>query len=284
MAALLFSLSFLFVTQANQADLIHALQTGTSLQQRKDALGQILQIPPAQRSEQLWLALADKLESESRLLHQKTEALATAVDPGTAPVVSDEREEDEVGAEYLRELAEAVGQWHDTRALPALVDAASLVDRNVFLQFGDAAVAPLVTGARQGHWYEQSTVLFNLQTLLEGRPAIPTPVSPLLGPVENPSLFAAIEPAQLSAQSKQQIRDLARDLLKPKAFRSELVVVTLPQVSNIALATGDPDLRRQVQALADLPSELSNTTGITDANKLLQVQNSIRAALAQHKQ
>lgn len=284
MAALLFSLSFLFVTQANQADLIHALQTGTSLQQRKDALGQILQIPPAQRSEQLWLALADKLESESRLLHQETEALAAAVDAGTAPVVSDEREEDEVGAEYLRELAEAVGQWHDTRALPALVDAASLVDRNVFLQFGDAAVAPLVTGARQGNWYEQSTVLFNLQTLLEGRPAIPTPVSPLLGPVENPSLFAAIEPAQLSAQSKQQIRDLARDLLKPKALRSELVVVTLPQVSNIALATGDPDLRRQVQALADLPSELSNTTGITDANKLLQVQNSIRAALAQHKQ
>src|SRR5215468_2663584 len=219
MAALLFSLSFLFVTQANQADLIHALQTGTSLQQRKDALGQILQIPPAQRSEQLWLALADKLESESRLLHQKTEALAAAVDPGTAPVVSDEREEDEVGAEYLRELAEAVGQWHDTRALPALVDAASLVDRNVFLQFGDAAVAPLVTGARQGHWYEQSTVLFNLQNLLEGRPAIPTPVSPLLGPVENPSLFAAIEPAQLSAQSKQQIRDLARDLLKPRAVK-----------------------------------------------------------------
>src|SRR5262245_15025389 len=148
MAALLFSLSFLFVTQANQADLIHALQ-GMSLQQRKDALEQILQIPPAQRSEQLWLALADKLESESRLLHQETEALAAAVDAGTAPVVSDEREEDEVGAEYLRELAEAVGQWHDTRALPALVDGASLVDRTVFLQFGDAAVAPLVTGARQ---------------------------------------------------------------------------------------------------------------------------------------
>ena len=283
MAALLFSLSFLFVTQANQADLIHALQTGTSLQQRKDALEQILQIPPAQRSEQLWLALADKLESESRLLHQETEALAAAVDAGTAPVVSDERAEGGGGySEYLRELAEAVGQWHDTRALPALVDAASLVDRNVFLQFGDAAVAPLVTGARQGHWYEQSTVLFNLQTLLEGRPAIPTPVSPLLGPVENPSLFAAIEPAQLSAQSKQQIRDLARDLLKPRALK--MPEATLRLVSRLALATGDPDLRQRVQTLADLPSELSNTTGITDANKSLQVQNSIRAALAQHKQ
>jgi uncharacterized protein YfaS (alpha-2-macroglobulin family) len=100
--------------------------------------------------------------------------------------------------------------------------------------------------------------------------------------VENPSLFAAIEPAQLSAQSKQQIRDLARDLLKPRALK--MPEATLHLVSRLALATGDPDLRKRVQTLADLPSELSDTTGITDANKLLQVQNSIRAALAQHKQ
>jgi hypothetical protein len=273
MAVLLFSLSFLFITQRNQQNLIHALQTGT-FQQRESALKQILQIPPAERTEQLWLALADKLASESRLEHQKVEDIDAAVRAGTAPV-SDEKAEGGGGySEYLHELAEAVGQWHDTRALPALVDAAGLVDSNVIFQFGDQAVAPLIAGARQGHFSEQSIVLYELQTLLEGQDVITPAGVPRPGP--------RIAPAQLSAQSRQQIRDLARDLLKPRALK--MPEVTLHQVSNLALATGGADLRQQVQALADLRSELSNTTGITDANKLVQVQNLIRAALADHKQ
>jgi len=198
--------------QAQQPSLIQALQTGT-LQQRQSALEQILKIPPAERTERLWLALADKLASESRLLRQETEALDAAVAAGTAPIVADEKAEDEVSAEYLRTLAEAVGQWHDTRALPALVDAAGLVDVNVFLQFADQAVAERVTGTRQGHFSEQDIpLLFDLQILLEGLDVITPAGVPRPGP--------RIPPAPLSAQSKQQIRDLARNLLKPRALRT----------------------------------------------------------------
>ena len=93
-------------------------------------------------------------------------------------------------------------------------------------------------------------------------------------------LAARIALAQLSTESKQQIRDLARDLLKPRAVLPGI----LQEVSSLALATGDPDLLQQVHMLVDSPSYLSNTTGITDPNKLLQVQNLIRAALAEHKQ
>jgi len=86
--------------QAQQPSLIQALQTGT-LQQRQSALEQILKIPPAERTERLWLALADKLASESRLLRQETEALDAAVAAGTAPIVADEKAEDEVSAEKI---------------------------------------------------------------------------------------------------------------------------------------------------------------------------------------
>lgn len=141
------------------------------------------------------------------------------------------------------------------------------------VQFVEAAVAMLITGARQGHFSEQGTVLWELQILLEGRPDIVTPVGTIPG---------RVEPAQISATSKQQIRDLARDFLKPRALK--MPEVTVRHISNLALATGNADSRPQVQALADLPAHLSDTSGMTDANKLLQVQNSIRAALGEHKQ
>ena len=94
-------------------------------------------------------------------------------------------------------------------------------------------------------------------------------------------LAARIAPAQLSTESKQQIRDLARDLLTPKAVKYSNILYS---VANLALATGDPDLRQQLQTLVDLPSQLSDTSGIKDANQLLQAHNLIRDDLAEHKQ
>jgi hypothetical protein len=264
MVAPLFSLSFLFIAQANQPDLVHALQTGT-LQEREGALKQILEIPPGERSEQLWLALAAQLEAERAFVHQDLDTFRatgkTALPPG------------ESYSGYLDPLMDAVSQWHDTRALPALVASASSGSNIIepIVQFGEAAVAPLIAAARQGHFSEQDSVLWALQILLEGQ----SDIAP--GGVLSP--LGRIPPAPLSPQSRQQIRDLARDLLKPRVV--PLPTITWPAVSCLALATGDPDLRQQVQMLADLPSELSNTTGITDANQLVQVQNSIRAALGE---
>ena len=155
--------------------------------------------------------------------------------------------------------------------IPAIVGS-SWISGFTIVQFGEAAVAPLVSAARQGHFSEQSSVLYALQLLVEGRSDIV---------IAGNILPARIAPAQLSTESKRQIRDLARDLLKPKAVKHSNILYS---VANLALATGDLDLRQQVQALVDLPSQLSDTTGIKDANQLLQAHNLIRDALAEHKQ
>jgi len=248
---------------SNQPNLVRALQTGT-FQERDGALEQILEIPPAERSEQLWLALAAELEQEKAFSHQELETFLATGDSSLNGNFS----------AYLHHLIMAVAQWHDTRALPALISAASTGNDALepIVQFGEAAVAPLVSAARQGHFSEQSSVLYALQLLVEGRSDIV---------IAGNILPARIAPAQLSTESKQQIRDLARDLLKPKAVKYSNILYS---VANLALATGDPDLHRQVQRLVDLPSQLSDTTGIKDANQLLQAHNLIRDALAEHKQ
>jgi len=246
---------------ANQPNLARALQTG-AFQERDGALEQVLEIPPAERSEQLWLALAAELEQEKAFSHQELETFLATGDSSL----------DGNFSAYLHHLIMAVAQWHDTRALPALISAASNDALEPIVQFGEAAVAPLVSAARQGHFSEQSSVLYALQLLVEGRSDIV---------IAGNILAARIAPAQLSTESKQQIRDLARDLLKPKAVKYSNILYS---VANLAVATGDPDLRQQVQTLVDLPSQLSDTTGIKDANQLLQAHNLIRNALAEHKQ
>jgi hypothetical protein len=253
-----------------QSTLVHALHSGT-FQEREGALEQILEIPPGERTEQLWLALAGELEHEQAIEHRRLDGfLAT----GKQPTSDDVPGEHYSG--FVNQLSSAVAQWHDTRALAALISAADRGNQVLIpiVQFGEVAVAPLIAAARQSHFFEQDSVLSALQLLLEGRPVIAMPGG---GTLAN----SGIVPAQLSPESKQQIRDLARDLLKPKAVE---YFPTLARVANLALATGDPNLRQQVQVLVDLPSQLSDTTGVTDANQLLQAQNLIRATLAKHKQ
>src|SRR5215467_6988680 len=87
--------------------------------------------------------------------------------------------------------------------IPAIVGS-SWISGFTIVQFGEAAVAPLV------HFSEQSSVLYALQLLVEGRSDIV---------IAGNILPARIAPARLSTESKQQIRDLARDLLKPKAVK-----------------------------------------------------------------
>src|SRR5215468_8122557 len=174
---------------ANQPNLVRALHIGT-FQERDGALEQIMDIPPAERSKQLWLALAAELEHEKAFSHQELE---TSLATGNSSL-------DGNFSAYLRHLIMAVAQWHDTRALPALISAASNDALEPIVQFGEAAVAPLVSAARQGHFSEQSSVLYALQLLVEGRPDIV---------IAGHILPARIAPAQLSTESKQAIRGLA---------------------------------------------------------------------------
>jgi len=127
MAARLFSLSLLFVTQANQTNLIHALQTGT-FPERLSALSQIAQIPPAERTEPLWLALAQALQDEQAENHRETDALLAQPQ---VPVGGDERDHGEARSEYLHQLILELAKWHDPRELPALTcDTSSASRRN----------------------------------------------------------------------------------------------------------------------------------------------------------
>ena len=139
-----------------------ALQTGT-LQEQTDALEQILKIPPAGRSEQLWLALAQKLEEEQAFEHQLQDTFLATRNPS---YVSGEQYSQHVNT--LNTLVNAIAQWHDARALPALIGSASCGNKAIvpIVQFGEAAVGPLVSAARQGHFSELSGVPDNRARLL----------------------------------------------------------------------------------------------------------------------
>jgi hypothetical protein len=71
------------------------------------------------------------------------------------------------------------------------------------VHFGEAAVLPLIEGARTGHWSQTGGVLLGLQILLEGFPLRPY----------------NIPPTSLSSASREQIVRLARDLFRPGAMR-----------------------------------------------------------------
>src|SRR5215831_17227546 len=101
-----------------QPTLVHALQSGT-FQEREGALEQILEIPPGERTEQSWLALAGELEHEQAKEHQRLDAfLATGKQPNSDDVSGEQY------SGFVNQLSSAVAQWHDTRSLPALISAA----------------------------------------------------------------------------------------------------------------------------------------------------------------
>src|SRR5437868_1523680 len=57
-----------------QQDLVGILRAG-SLSDRYQAAQEVLQIPPGQRSEMLWLALATELQRVASESHERTDAL-----------------------------------------------------------------------------------------------------------------------------------------------------------------------------------------------------------------
>jgi len=241
-----------------QQDLITSLQTGTPAA-REAAVRQATQIPLEERETDLWMALVNELQRVSKESEARDDLAAAG-----QPIAPSGR----LGGgseEYLPNLIGAVGQWRDLRALPALISAAGggMIITEPIVRFGDAAVPSLVEAARHGHRSHRAGSLLALQYMLEG----------------NQIAQHNIPPANLSPESRAAILQLARDLLRPKAANwSEL-----PTVAGLALATADPQLRRQVELLAAEPGIVSEVTGLVDAQSIDLVQHGIAARLKKHQ-
>jgi hypothetical protein len=255
-AAALFALSAITAQaaaqQATPPDLARILGSG-ALNDRYQAARDVLQIPPEQRDEALWVALAGELQRVASESQARTDALVAG---RQVPSLGEEH------SEYFAALIEAVSQWRDPRAIRPLISGGSgmLATRGI-IRFGDAAVPLLIEAARTGHRSERGGVLLALQILLEGFQVEPR-----------------IPPTPLSRASREQILQLARDLLRPKpgAFRD------LPTEAGLALATGDEELRQQVESLAREPGLVAQFTGVGDPNEIARLQNAIRARLDRH--
>src|SRR5437773_5377239 len=94
-----------------QQDLVGVFRAG-SLPDRYQAARDVLQIPPGQRSEVLWLALANELQRVASESHERTDALIAG------------RQEPSLGeehSEYYADLIRAVADWRDPRALRPLI-------------------------------------------------------------------------------------------------------------------------------------------------------------------
>ena len=259
LAAVLVALSGMTVLaaaqQPTQEDFARILRSG-ALNDRHQAARDVLQMPPEQRGGALLAALANELQRVASESHARDDALNAGRE------VSSLGEDD---SDYYQNLVKVVSQWRDPRALEPLISSAGrgmLVIRGI-VSFGEMAVPPLIDVARTGHRGERGGVLLTLQVLLEGSSIQPY----------------NIPPTQLSPAAREQIVRFARDLLGPGApgWRD------LAMEAGLALATGDEDLRRQVELLASEPGLVAQSTGLGDPNEIARIQNAIRFRLDQHK-
>jgi len=242
--------------QVDQGTLAQALQSET-FQDRYQAVQDALKIPPDQRDEVLWLALVREMVRVREESHQGLDL----IESGRGAEV--ERRGEAYG-EYHLSLIEAVSQWRDPRALkPLILAAASGNTANLaIVGFGEVAVPLLIDAARNGHFSETGGVLYTLQLLLEGRPGNIPP-----GP---------IPPTALSRASKEQIVIVAREMLRPGRFWTRVT-----SAARLALATGNDELRQEVELLAHDFGRLAADYGIPPI-QIETVQRQLQRSLDQH--
>jgi hypothetical protein len=132
--------------QPTPQDILRILRSG-ALNDRYQAARDVLQIPPEQRDEALWVAVAGELQRVASDSHARTDALIAG---RQVPSLGEEH------SEYFAALTEAVGQWRDPRAIRPLISAGNgmLATRGI-IRFGDVAVPLLIEAARTGHRSER---------------------------------------------------------------------------------------------------------------------------------
>ena len=215
---------------------------------RYEAATRILATPADQRSEAVWQALRSEVE---RLVR------CGDVPPPPPPEWNRLKCETGVGreSEYLPTLIEALSQTTDPAMIPTLIKVApsGAIAISGLMKFDDVAVPLLIESAlssRSGPWVtEADGAMFALAKVVEG--------------------------GRISAESRLQVTDTARELLNDRLTDANWIAVV-----NLALATADTDLRARVERLANDASELRRHDLADD--HIEQIQRGIRFQLSRH--
>jgi hypothetical protein len=244
--------------QSDQRNLAQQLRSG-SPEERHKVAQDILQISPDDRDESLWVALTDELLRLGMESHARGDALEAGQQVASLG---------EDHADYYFAVVKAVSEWGDARTLPALIASAGrgMVVVQAIVRFGETAVSPLIQTVRDGHKDEKGGVLLALQILLEGH-------------LEGPQGTYNIPPTPVSSTMRNQIVQLTRELLKSKTLEWPHI----PSLAALALATGDEDLRQQIETLAISPAALMALSGLNDVPHILQLQAAISTQLRKHQ-
>lgn len=189
-----------------------------SVEQRLAALVEILDVPPDQRDPAVWSAIQ----------REATRVLAYRRRP-RPPRESDEQRG--LNSTYSAGLVRALGESRDPIVIPLLIEysGASKYAIDGVARFGDLAVPAMLRTAKgnKNDLNQKGGVASALAALLRG------PVSGAIAP--------------LSDTSHREITAFAEELLAADAQRESDEIVNL---ASVALATGRPDLRVEVERLA----------------------------------
>src|SRR5260221_6131315 len=134
-----------------------------------------------------------------------------------------------------------------------------LLDGGAYAAFGDPAVPVLTEAIQHGHLEEAGGALLTLEILMAGRPS------------------NNIQAASLSPRSRNQILEMARQLLQPGRMSWGL----LGPMARIALLTGDRDLRQKVELLDKNPG-IASGYGADTQQKIDLAHVQVHRALEQY--
>lgn len=220
-----------------------ALERG-GVEQRHDALVQLLETPSSQWSPEVWGAIRREVARMLAYFRQ--------------PV----RDKEDVGeryGEYYLDLVEALSETRDPADIPLLVDVSGSGKNatDCLVRFGDLAVPALlqtVRGKTLNDHLQIGGAMFALADMLRSPPT------------------DAIAP--VSDASRRQISAVAQETLEQRLTFNNVIEIT-----DLALATKRPDLRQQLERLAADATEWKRR-GLVDPKEIDHCQRIIRAQLA----
>ncbi len=185
-----------------------------SVERRLEALAAILEIPPERRDPAMWDAL--RRESVRMLPYRRGQKRVSEADQETYST-------------YTMGLLKALGESRDPATIPYLLEFASsgTLANNGLARFGSLAISALLPAARapQDGSDGRSGAIGALAVMLEGMPGMVAP---------------------LTDADRKDISALAEELLGPRFWAGNGVAI-----AHLALGTGRPDLRAQLEELAD---------------------------------
>lgn len=204
-------------------DLAARLTAGSPID-RTLAVDEFLRLAPEKRSPSLWPILAAELTALNDEAARRRGLLMSGAK------VERYSEADGFGT-YQGRLVEALSQWDQPDAIPALIGAIETGNRVVqaLVRFGDAAVSPVATLALSDDApiEQRSSAVYCLQRMVESGQS-------------------------LSGTSRARIRDVASHHLTTSRYWALVMYA-----AELAIATKDPTLRGQVVALVSTPTSLA---------------------------